>query len=238
VSSHFETAENLRRLQAAIDFESERYYNLYLDASAPELDPDLDERVWADVSSLTADLNRFRGELARLRRGIEDLRMPAVETVGLDRLAGQLESANTRLAQLSQQLKPQREPDAKGPVRSLIKDLLPVLDAVDRVFELSARQPGALSDSVRTGLESVYKLLLDTLSRSGLEPIELKAGDPFNPEEQLAMSTEPHPQLPEGSISQVLTKGYRFEGKLLRTAQVVIVKQEQERHETNRETQT
>src|SRR5438105_11666544 len=92
-----ERAAELRRMQARIDFASEQYYNLYFEAEPPAVAPDLASEAWTGLSNLNADLTKVRGELYRLSRGVEQLRLPAIEAVGLDKVADQLRSLEVRL---------------------------------------------------------------------------------------------------------------------------------------------
>jgi len=99
---------------------------------------------------------------------------------------------------------------------------LTVVDALDRVFELLEQQPGQISEGMERGLRSVYRLLSETLSRHGLQPLEIGAA--FDPHVHLAMGTEPNASVADGAISRVLLKGYQLNGQLFRTAQVVVAK--------------
>jgi molecular chaperone GrpE (heat shock protein) len=209
----------LERLIAEIDFDSEHYYNLYSEPDTAEIPVDLAGETWTNLSTITADQAKLRGELARLRMAMEQLRLPAVETVGLDKVADQLRGLEMRLRPLSEILS---QPEDEGRFKRILKDLLVVLDTLDRVFELTAQQPGQVSEGVMRGLNSVYQLLMDTLARHGLKVMEI--GPEFDPHRHMAMGTEPNPALPNGAVSRVMLKGFELNGQVLRTAQVVVVK--------------
>jgi hypothetical protein len=209
----------LARVIAEIDFDSERYYNPYFRPADTSSTGEVSAEVWTNLTALIADLNKLRGEFSRLRRSVEALRLPAIELVGLDELAGQLRGLELKLRPLGEVLS---RPPEEGLAKRLMKDLLPVLDALDRVFELAGQQPEALSEGLKRGLGSVYELLRSTLGRHGLERMEV--GREFDPYLQMAMGTEPSAELPEGSVSRVLQPGYKLGGQVLRTAQVVVVK--------------
>jgi len=211
--------EVLVRLISEIDFDSERYYNLYF-GSAEELpQAEINEEIGFNLSALTSDLNKMRGEVSRMRRAVEELRLPALEAVGLDKVLEQLKGLEIRLRPLSEVL---ANRDEEGLVKRFLKDLLQVVDTLDRVFELAEQQPQSVSEGVWRGLKSVYDLQMQTLARYGLEPVEV--GDVFNPHQQKAMGTEPSPGKQDGAVSRVLQRGYLFKGQILRTAQVVVVK--------------
>lgn len=214
-----EASGELQRLIAEIDFDSERYYNLYSEPNETAVPADLAGEAWTNLSSLTADQAKLRGELARLRMAMEQLRLPAVEAVGLDKVADQLRGLEMRLRPLSEIL---AQPEDEGRFKRVLKDLLTIVDTLERVLELGQTQPGQVSEGMLRGLNSVHQLLLDTLGRHGLQLMEL--GTRFDPHLHLAMGTEPNPALPDGAISRVMQKGYTLNGQVFRTAQVVVVK--------------
>lgn len=219
---HDATHEFLELLIQQIDFDSEHYYNLYFEP-ADDLPPeDVAAEIWTNLSSLMSDVGKLRGELARMRRGVEEIRLPAIEAVGLDSVADQLRSLELKLRPLAEQAHQPADDEERS--KRLLKDLLAVLDTLDRVFELMEAQPSAVGEGLRTGLISLYQLFQETLARYGLEQMQIEAGSRFDPHEQLAMGTEPRKELADGMVSRVLLKGYRLQGKPLRTAQVVVVK--------------
>lgn len=209
----------LARLIARINFDSERYYTLYFESPEETPPADLTSETWASVGSVTADVAKLRGEVSRLRRGVEQLKLPAIEAVGLDRVAEQLRSLEFRLRPLGEILS---RPEDEGELKRLLKDMLGVVDALERVFELMEQQPETISEGVQRGLRSLQQLLADTLGRHGLR--EIDTGGKFDPHVHMAMGTEPKPGKPEGSISRVMLKGYFLGEQVFRTAQVVLVK--------------
>lgn len=216
---HDQGSAALRRLIAGIDFTSVPYYNLSFESEKALAATAATKETWTDLASLLADLNKMRGELSRLRRGVEELRMPAIEAVGLDKVVEVLRGLETRLRPLGELLS---RPEDDSRFKRALKDLLAVIDALERVFALAQEQPGAISEGLMRGLQSVHDLLLQTLGRHGLKPME--TGREFDPHRHMAMGTEPDPELPDGAVSRVMQRGYLLDGQVLRTAQVVVVK--------------
>ncbi|MBU1274518.1 MAG: nucleotide exchange factor GrpE [Proteobacteria bacterium] len=102
----------------------------------------------------------------------------------------------------------------------LVKDLLPVLDNLER--GLASAQENPQSDqSLVQGLEMVHAELLKTLARYGLEPVE-SLGQTFDPERHEAMMQQEDPEQEENTVLAEAQKGYMFEGRLLRPAMVVV----------------
>jgi hypothetical protein len=214
-----EDARRLHELQAKIDFDSEQYYNLYFESAPDAVDLDLAAEAWTGLNNLNADLTKVRGELYRLSRGVEQLRMPALEAIGLDKVAEQLRGLETRLRPLGE-LMARTEDDSR--LKRMIGDLLGVVDSLDRVFELMESRPDTVSEGVARGFRSVYQLLMQALGRAGLVVMEMQGR--FDPHQHLAMGTEPNAQLGDGDVSRVLLTGYMWNGQVFRPAQVVVVK--------------
>jgi len=100
---------------------------------------------------------------------------------------------------------------------SLVRDLLPVLDDFERA--LGAMQ-GNVEPSIRDGLSLVADRLLGILKSQGLEAIRPE-GDPFDPAVHEAVAQRPA-KANEGTVLDVVEPGYRFRGRLLRPAKVVV----------------
>ena len=103
----------------------------------------------------------------------------------------------------------------------LVKDLLPVLDNLERALESAAESPQA--DNLVQGVEMIHSELLKTLERHGLEPMEA-LGQPFDPELHEAMMQQENPELDDNTVTAQAQKGYLFQGRLLRPAMVVVSK--------------
>ena len=101
-------------------------------------------------------------------------------------------------------------------------DLLAVADSLERGLELSNPDDEAVKP-MREGVELTLKLLLDTLARHQLVPVDPQ-GEPFNPEHHQAMAMEESTHAEPGSVLKVFQKGYLLNGRLLRPAMVVVSK--------------
>lgn len=95
----------------------------------------------------------------------------------------------------------------------LIEKLLPVLDN----FELVAQH------SEDMGLKLSIKELKQVLVSSGLEEIEVKENDEFDPEIMDAVEVKDDSSN-EGNrhVCSILRRGYKFKGKLIRPTSVVV----------------
>jgi molecular chaperone GrpE len=98
----------------------------------------------------------------------------------------------------------------------LVRELVPVLDDLERALEFAAAHEEAqLEDGVRL----VHRALADALAREGLAEIETDGK--FDPHTQEALLSQPS-ESEEGTVIQVLQKGYRLGDRIVRPARVVI----------------
>lgn len=110
----------------------------------------------------------------------------------------------------------------KYAVEKFAKDLLAVLDSMDRALELAVTTDG-FDTAVLEGTQMTHKLLLDTVSSHGVEPID-PVGESFDPQEHQAMSMVESDDQPPNTVMAVMQKGYKLEGRVIRAAMVVVTK--------------
>ncbi len=102
----------------------------------------------------------------------------------------------------------------------LIKDLLPVLDDMERALE-AGRADHAVDDPFLAGMQLVHDKALDTFGKFGLEVIEAK-GEPFNPELHQALMMQPTDEQPPQTVLSEAARGYILRGRTIRPAGVVV----------------
>lgn len=100
----------------------------------------------------------------------------------------------------------------------LIKDLISVMDN----FDLGLR---ALEKAgpVEKGIYLIRSQIEDILKKRGLEKIDVKIGDAFDPATMEAM-TEIESDQPQGAVVEEIEPGYRLHEKVLRASRVIISK--------------
>ena len=98
----------------------------------------------------------------------------------------------------------------------LVKELLPVLDDLERALEAAAQHEEA---KLEEGVSLVHRELRDALTREGLQEIETDGR--FDPHVHEALLSQPS-DAAEGSVIEVVQKGYRLGDRVLRPARVVI----------------
>jgi|RhiMetdeSRZDD1v2_1073273.scaffolds.fasta_scaffold274919_3 molecular chaperone GrpE len=103
----------------------------------------------------------------------------------------------------------------------VLKDLLPVIDNLERAVEHA--RGGGDGQSLVDGVALVLKALLDVLERHGVTRIAAK-GEPFDPAQHEAMA---HVETTEHEPNRVVEEhqaGYRLNDRLLRPALVSVAK--------------
>ena len=106
-------------------------------------------------------------------------------------------------------------------IMHIMRDLLPVLDNLDRSLEHGSSHETD-SEVMQQGVEMTRQAFLDVLSRHGVQPIDVAAGQPFDAELHEAMGTVADPSYPPGTVTTVEQKGYTYRDKLLRPARALI----------------
>ena len=102
---------------------------------------------------------------------------------------------------------------------TVIKDLLPVLDDFERALQ-NMEKNGNEADL--QGVTLIYNKLKDTLKKKGLEEIEAMDAE-FNTDEHEALTMIPAPEEEKkGKVLDVIQKGYKLNGKVIRFARVVV----------------
>jgi len=106
---------------------------------------------------------------------------------------------------------------------SLIKDLLSVVDNLERAVESS--NTDSANDQLREGVDLTLKEILKIFEKYQVEPIEAleKA---FDPTVHQAVSQEVSEAHPENTVIREFQRGYTIHGRLLRPAMVVVSKSE------------
>ena len=110
----------------------------------------------------------------------------------------------------------------KYAVEKFVKDLLAVLDSMDRALEL-AETTENFDASMLEGTQMTHKLFLDTAARHGVELIN-PVGEVFDPQEHQAMSMVESADHDPNTVMAVMQKGYKLEGRVIRAAMVMVTK--------------
>jgi len=103
--------------------------------------------------------------------------------------------------------------------QSLMTNLLPVLDNFERALGVEVKSDE--TKSLLTGMEMVYRTLLDALKAEGL--VEIEAADKeFDPNFHQAVMTGNDEEKPSGLVLDELQKGYILKDRVLRPSMVKV----------------
>ena len=108
----------------------------------------------------------------------------------------------------------------KHALDKFIAELLPIGDSLE--FGLNAaKNDDANLDTVREGMEMTLKMFMSSIGKFGLEQLDPE-GEAFDPDLHQAMAMQPAEGVEANQVLKVMQKGYRFNGRLLRPAMVVV----------------
>lgn len=98
--------------------------------------------------------------------------------------------------------------------------LLQVRDSLELGHQ-AALDPQTDIARLREGTELTLKLMADVMEKFGIEQMD-PLGEAFNPELHQAMAMQPVAGRESNTVVQVVLKGYRLNGRLLRPAMVIV----------------
>jgi molecular chaperone GrpE len=164
------------------------------DRAAPGIGDEEAARVDSDLDELLAETQRERDEYLEIAQ-----RARADFENYRKRAAKEAAAAGDR---------------AKG---GLVRELLPVVDNLERALASAEESEQHLAEGVRL----VHSELLAVLERNGVEAFDPR-GEKFDPEVHEALSTREEDGAKPGTVVDVVEKGYRANGTVLRPARVVV----------------
>ncbi|HYI79765.1 MAG TPA: nucleotide exchange factor GrpE [Thermoleophilaceae bacterium] len=106
----------------------------------------------------------------------------------------------------------------------LVRELLPVVDNLERALDASSageRGDGQPAEHLADGVRLVHSELVAVLARNGVEAFDPR-GEKFDPELHEALSMRSEEGAEPGTVLDVVEKGYRLSGAVLRPARVVV----------------
>jgi molecular chaperone GrpE len=104
----------------------------------------------------------------------------------------------------------------------LVKELLPILDDLGRALDAAEEHEEA---KLEEGVRLVHRALADLLAKEGLAEIETEGK--FDPHVHEALLSQPS-DAEEGSVIEVVQKGYKLGDRVLRPARVVVAAKPEE----------
>lgn len=149
-----------------------------------------------EILSLTEELEAVRREKDEY---LDNARRMKAE---LENSRKRLERERTRMAELASE--------------RLVRELLPVLDNLERALEVEG--------DIREGVRATRDQLVAVLAAEGLTPVA-SDGESFDPNFHEAIMGQPSDEHEEDTVIQTLERGYILNGRPLRPAKVIVSKQ-------------
>ena len=131
-------------------------------------------------------------------------------------LRSQAELENTR-----RRLRREMDEERRYAELSLLSDLLPVIDNIDRA--VTAAEKNADATSLLAGFKMVSQQLNNVLEKHHCKRIDAE-GQPFDPAVHEAIMQQPSNEHPDNTVVAVGQTGYTLHDRVVRPAQVVVSK--------------
>ena len=158
-------------------------------------------------------INPMEQEVEKLNKEIEDLKSQ-LDTLKNDYAKAYADTENTR-----KRLKAEAEMDRKYRIQSFAKEVLPVIDNLERA--LSQDLQSEEGQNFKKGIEMTYSALKKALEDEGVMEVDV-LDKPFDANVAQAIMLEKVEGKDPGIVIEVLQKGYILKDRILRPAMVKI----------------
>jgi molecular chaperone GrpE len=143
-----------------------------------------------------------------------------------DQLAADLAAANDRVLRLQAEMQNLRNRTSREVAEErryaalpVLRDLLPVVDNIDRAIE--AAEKAGEAENLLEGFRLVRQQLMSLLTQYDCELIAAD-GLPFDPNFHQAILQQPSLDVPAGQVLTVTQPGYKLHERVVRPAQVIV----------------
>src|SRR3989337_255001 len=130
--------------------------------------------------------------------------------------------------QLQEKEKEARNEFEKVASEGLIKELLPVMDNLERAMN-SANETGEVAPLVK-GIKMTIKQFKDTLKNAGLKEIA-SVGETFDPSKHEAIKLITEHEEKDNTVVEEYEKGYSLHERIIRPSKVGVAKNREIKHE-------
>lgn len=165
----------------------------------------------------------------------EEISEEAEEITELEKTQQELEETRDKLLRLAaefenfkKRMERERGLALKYAEESIIKELLPAIDNLERALEQGKETHNA--EDLLAGVELTHKGLLTTLEKFEVASMDC-LGAPFDPNHHEALAMEETDEMDPNSVLKEFQKGYTYKDRLIRPAKVVVSKKAEETKE-------
>jgi molecular chaperone GrpE len=150
----------------------------------------------------------------------------ALAASGGQDVAGELAAANDRALRLQAEMQNLRNrtsreiaDERRYAAMPLLRDLLPVIDNINRAIE--AAEKAGEAENLLAGFRLVKQQLETLLVRHQCEPIKAE-GEPFDPNYHEAILHQASATVPADHVVMVTQPGYKLHDRVVRPSQVIV----------------
>jgi molecular chaperone GrpE len=166
-----------------------------------------------DVEALADEVEALREEVEALEAERDDLNDRML------RKAAELENVRRRMDR-------EKKRRYQAGKETVLESMLEVLDDFERSLEAvqdldASQDPESAYETLKGGVEMVYRKFQDQLQSLDVEPIEAE-GEPFDEHLHEAMMRQPSDEVEPGTVLQEVQKGYTMGDRVLRHSRVVV----------------
>ena len=182
------------------------------------------ENMAEDIAAAETDLkeSKKKPKKTKEQKKIEELKNNISE---LEETINQLKDQSLRKAAEFENYKRRTEKEflahLEFATEGLIAELLPVIDDFERSIEHASKSENP--DSLKEGVELIYKKFIGILEKKGLKVME-SIGEEFDTEKHQALMQIESDKVESGHIVDQHLKGYYLNDKVIRHAQVLVAK--------------
>ena len=109
--------------------------------------------------------------------------------------------------------------------KDLIAELIPIIDNFERAIKLDDNDLTDELSKFLEGFKMMYASLMEILKKFGVEEIS-RQGEVFDSTQEEALMTDNLEEYEDDVVTEVLLKGYKLNGKVIRPASVKINKKD------------
>lgn len=168
------------------------------------------------AEALQAEIDNLAREYAELKVESEKFKAEAAENLdGLQRERASFANFKRRMEQDAMAV-------YDNSLADHVRPFLPVIDDLERAIKHQPSDPEV--QEWFTGLELIVQKLLKTLNDQGVQVIEVKPGDTFDPNTQEAITHEEAKGFEDGQVIEPVQNGYKLKEKIIRPTLVRVAK--------------
>lgn len=179
-----------------------------------------ERKLEEDIHSLQIQIDNLNVDIANAKKEAEDWKNKYYLAYA--------DMANTR-----KEVQRETEDFKKYAKQSVIEEFIPVLDSFDMALKNEPEDP--VVRKYLEGFKMIHGKLINSLVQMGIEIVDPKKGEAFDPNKMNAFSAVDGEE--DNLVADTFLKGYRLHDHLLRPAGVIITKKVEKKEEEKEETQ-